>query len=421
MYIKKVHIQNLKSISDFEMEFKEPAGWHVLIGDNGSGKSTIVKAIALGLIGKEDANGINEEDWNLWLQHTSESALIELTVQPSEEDYHANRQTVGGATLSRANRIAIDFVKSDGPRPFMNFDPTPYDKSATRGWFSASFGPYRRFENGSGEWETLRSTRPRLAPHLSAFKTSATFPHTLAWIQRIYTESLEDKSNTLIQSIQKLLNSSGFLPNGTTLSGISSKGIFFRNELGATVPLSCLSDGYRSVLALTLELIHQLVLSFGQDLVFRNRNQDEWVIDLPGVVLIDEIDVHLHPNWQLRIGEWFTKHFPQIQFIVTTHSPLICRASEHGSIWLLAAAGSLAPSGRISKIDSDRIIFGNILDAYGTELFGSAAARSQKSNERLARLGRLNMLSAFGKITEEEERERRELQLIFTTDDPTGL
>ena len=50
----------------------------------------------------------------------------------------------------------------------------------------------------------------------------------------------------------------------------------------------------------------------------------------PGVVLIDEVDAHLHPTWQRRIGLWFREHFPKLQFIVSTHSPLICQAATVG-------------------------------------------------------------------------------------------
>ena len=55
MYLNKIHIQNIRSISNFEMTFDNPAGWHVIIGDNGAGKSTIVRSISLGIIGPNDA------------------------------------------------------------------------------------------------------------------------------------------------------------------------------------------------------------------------------------------------------------------------------------------------------------------------------------------------------------------------------
>jgi hypothetical protein len=138
-------------------------------------------------------------------------------------------------------------------------------------------------------------------------------------------------------------------------------------------------------------------------------------IPLPGVVLIDEIDAHLHPSWQTRIGQWFTQYFPNLQFIVTTHSPLICRACEKGSIWRLAAPGSNQESGEVTGTQRDRLIYGNVLDAYGTQVFGAATARSAQANDKLNRLAELNIKSITGNITVKEEQEYLELQSIFPT------
>ncbi len=81
-------------------------------------------------------------------------------------------------------------------------------------------------------------------------------------------------------------------------------------------------------------------------------------INLPGVVLIDEIDAHLHPSWQVDVGFWFTRYFPQLQFIVTTHSPLVCRAAEKGSIWRLAKPGPIGGA-RNHGIEKDRLVMAN--------------------------------------------------------------
>ena len=62
------------------------------------------------------------------------------------------------------------------------------------------------------------------------------------------------------------------------------------------------------------------------------------------------------------------------------------------------------------------MIYGNILDAYGTELFGQSPVISNESDAKLKRLGRLDMLAAFGNISKEEEDERTHLQHIFQTD-----
>jgi hypothetical protein len=177
-----------------------------------------------------------------------------------------------------------------------------------------------------------------------------------------------------------------------------------------------MSDGYRSILSLTFELIRQLVRVYGAEPVFKNIAQGIMTIDPSGVVLIDEIDAHLHPTWQTRIGQWFTKYFPNIQFIVTTHSPLICRASEQGTIWRLTAPGSDIESGKIDGVAKDRLIFGNVLDAYGTEIFGKAVTVSEESNDKRNRLASLNIKSIMGGISKNEEEELNQLKTIFPTE-----
>jgi hypothetical protein len=96
---------------------------------------------------------------------------------------------------------------------------------------------------------------------------------------------------------------------------------------------------------------------------------------------------------------------------------LICRACNKGSIWQLKDGAAY----QITGVAKERLVKGNILDAYGTELFGKNTVRSEVSNALLSRLGRLNIQYALGKITAEEEQERSQLKTIFQTDAPTGL
>lgn len=92
-------------------------------------------------------------------------------------------------------------------------------------------------------------------------------------------------------------------------------------------------------------------------------------IDVTGVVLIDEVDAHLHPTWQTRIGQWFTKYFPNIQFIVTTHSPLVCRACEKGRYGDDSLPGNRKfLSGEVVGEDKNKLINGEKrLGAHGNK------------------------------------------------------
>ena len=81
MYIKSLEIKNIRSIKMFEMNFKNPAGWHVIIGDNGAGKSTIIRSIALGLIGPTDAQALSSfEDFANWLHPDEKKGIVSLEI-----------------------------------------------------------------------------------------------------------------------------------------------------------------------------------------------------------------------------------------------------------------------------------------------------------------------------------------------------
>jgi len=80
------------------------------------------------------------------------------------------------------------------------------------------------------------------------------------------------------------------------------------------VPTLALSDGYRSVLALAGDLIWRLLMVFPES---EDTLQEE------GVVVIDELDIHLHPVWQREIPQLLRSLFPKLQFVVSTHSPFI--------------------------------------------------------------------------------------------------
>lgn len=435
MYIQKVIIENIRSISYFEMEFPNPAGWHVLIGDNGTGKSSIVRSISATLIGYEQIAAVLPV-WSEWLSKGKDEGSITLDIV-----YHQNIDKYGKGQPPKQNIANCFYLQrtSRGVQLSTNANvskmpPTNYNWGNNAGWFSVGYGPFRRLTGGDNKWNKVFYAAPKAGAHLSVFGEDIALTEALDWLKDLDRRRLKEKesngislkeddtsyysqSDKIFHLLKKFINESKLLPYNAYFDSVDVEGdlVFVDGKKNLT-KLTQMSDGFRSILSLTFELIRQLVNVYGADATFANIEKGQMFIDLYGVVIIDEIDAHLHPTWQTRIGQWFTQYFPNIQFIVTTHSPLICRACEKGSIWRLAAPDSEIPSGEIVGTERDRLIYGNILDAYGTEAFGQSPVRSEKSNEKLQRLGELNMRAAFGKITAEEEKERQTLQQIFQTD-----
>ena len=96
--------------------------------------------------------------------------------------------------------------------------------------------------------------------------------------------------------------------------------------------------------------------------------------------------------------------------IAETHSPIICRAARRGSVWLLPAPGSGEEVRRVTGAELERLLDGNILDAYGTELFGEEVTRSEQSKMKLERLARLNRKRLRSSLSRKEQQELEHLR-----------
>ncbi|WNG23046.1 AAA family ATPase [Cystobacter fuscus] len=92
------------------------------------------------------------------------------------------------------------------------------------------------------------------------------------------------------------------------------------------IPATWLSQGYQSTIAWIADLIGQMYLDVGEAIPLE---------DMEGMVLIDELDLHLHPRWQVRLVPVLKRVFPRMQFIVTTHSPMLLPALERHEIIML--------------------------------------------------------------------------------------
>jgi len=180
----------------------------------------------------------------------------------------------------------------------------------------------------------------------------------------------------------------GLLPEGMRVERVDSQGLWVRSPEGQSFPLSALSDGYRTVSGLVLDLVKQISSANGE--VPYELGEGGVRILYEGVVLIDEIDVHLHVEWQKRIGFWLKRHFPRMQFLVTTHSPFICQAADPGGLVRLSPSWEPGPAASILEGEAfNRVVNGTMDEALLGDLFGLESTLSesaQRDRERLAEL-----------------------------------
>ena len=575
MYVKKIELTNVKSFDRFEWGLPPgvpAAGWHVLLGDNGSGKSSLLGACAAALLGDKEALALRLK-LNLadWVTRGESEGRIMLTL---EQDPQWDNWSGEGEASAGDLEAGICIGADDTLMP-VDHSPSPdrHVWGGGQGWFSAAFGPFRRFTGGSPEYAKLFYSNPKLARHLSIFGEDVALTETLSWLKQLRFEQLEqggidrrfdsgtfdcylshnsrdkpavralakalrdrgisvwldeehlrpgipwkpllksgidasrsfavlvgadglgpwqdeevrivltpavkdgrpvipvlladapavpelppylrdrtwvdlrpgtesgtlpaldqliwgitgrrpdpndDQGQTgasgrsdgddLLDAIKAFVNQPDFLPNDTRLSEVNSKEVVFLDGNGYRVPIESLSDGFRSILSMTLELIRQLAEVYGTRKVFGDANTR---VIPPGVVLIDEVDVHLHPRWQRLVGPWLTEHFPNMQFLVTTHSPLVCQGAEKGSVTRLPQPGTDDRGGPITGAALNRLVYGDILEALSSGAFGDEVGRSDTGEEKLEQLARLNVKALREGLTPSEQDERRALQEIF--------
>lgn len=408
MYIRQLTINNIRSIDSFEMTFgdEETAGWHVILGSNGAGKSSVVRSLALALAGPKEAVALGQ-NWLTWAKSGAESCSIKIQIEVGPEDIFSRQ---GKRTKLVKAELKLVPVESAINIPRLDLEATSTTPQRSvwgtnAGWFSASFGPFRRFTGGDQRYDRMFLSNPRLASHLSAFGEDVALTEGLRWLRELRVKELEHETDQaqLLGRLIEFINHSALLPHGSTITDVRSEEVVVLDANGVRVIVEQLSDGYRSVLSMIFEIMRQMTRSYGVEKMIAALNVGEGRVELPGVVCIDEVDAHLHPSWQKDIGPWFTRCFPNVQFIVTTHSPIICRNAT--SVWRLANPGTDEQSRRIDGITLNRLIYGSILDAYGTEFFGHDVARSADSKVMVQELAQLNRKALRTKL-EPSEKER---------------
>ena len=164
------------------------------------------------------------------------------------------------------------------------------------------------------------------------------------------------------------------------------------------VRLSSLGLGYRTTIAWMVDLAVRL---------FKRYPDSEDPLAEPAIVLVDEIDLHMHPQWQRTIMEFLTERFPNTQFIVTAHSPLVVQAAQDANIVLLRREGD-----RVVIDNNPEIIENWRVDQVLTSVFEMPSARPAKIEPLLQR--RKELLTK-PKLTASDRAELKELEAQIGT------
>ncbi|EIX9777090.1 TPA: N-6 DNA methylase [Klebsiella pneumoniae] len=315
--ISEISLKNFRGYSDFKVSIHPSL--NVLVGENGVGKTSILEALACGLgpflTAMPDAKGklIKKSDIHISTKGIANYARISIeTTSSLSWDLVAKGidvyepPKIGTSALTS---YATHLVDSQSEYPLIAYYGT--NRALTSTSSKVAINPFEKENRGEG--------------YDFALDAKVNYGILKNWFSKIEVDELrkrdELKDHKFIHPAKRLVSEAVYqiVDRATCLEFDKNSNdviVHWKNEQGECVKLTLeqLSEGYRNVVSLTIDLVRRAYLL--------NPTKPK-PLTVNGIVLIDEIELHLHPRWQQKILNDLTKLFKNIQFIVTTHSPQV--------------------------------------------------------------------------------------------------
>lgn len=343
MYLEKIHIENYKAIEKLDVDLK--SGVNLLIGDNGAGKTSVLEGIAVALgglfvnVAGVSTKNIVKDDVRMNIKPMGDSSttieycepvLAGCTLRVTEEqDFTWNRikEEVSATHTKIDDKNVCVWMKkltnnSDTTLPLISF------QSAARAW------KVRRGDFGT---ELKKKLDDRRCGYIGCLDSSMDVKSIQQWCLK--QEVVRSNKGT-VREYEMFKNIvASFMKEINELTVVPS--IYYSPQFDELVykedktemPISKLSAGYQSLLWMIMDLAYRVCMLNPE---LESKDQ------IMGIVLIDEIDLHLHPKWQWNVTDALRKTFASVQFIIATHSPIVISASKEANLILLDDARTVS-------------------------------------------------------------------------------
>ncbi len=384
MRIEKIHLKNYRCHADLEVHFQ--SGFNVIVGINGSGKTSLLRGICE-ILRSLVENANEKEPYTSPVHEQGFARLVSINVGGRyrfEEQAPTELRAIGEAfngqywntTISMEGEIETTQSSSESSSrrwwqaydtdgvnfPLLNFyranrnwnqpAPTELQAAAER---NARKDAYKKWWNASLGAVALQSWV--IAKCLERFQTSS---ETGTLFDSIHDDELALVNIALCEAVENI--------KGLRYD-LKQKSLLVEWQSNTTTLFDNLSDGQRSVICLVADIARRMCL-------LNPQLGMEVTRETPGIVLIDELDMHLHPQWQRILTNGLQKAFPKVQFIVASHSPQVLGELKPEQIILLRPEGTAHP----------QVSYGLTSSQVLEEIMG-ASERSGDVKKRLSELG----------------------------------
>lgn len=355
MRLKKIHIKNFRCFESLSVEFGKRLT--VIIAENGAGKTAILDAIAIGfgryLTKLPSITGRSSKETDLRVVHDERRApFMVLAWEVTTRDEKvltwslARRRdaSVNTATLKKNLQESEVPVFTKGYKQIDEYTTSLLEAESEHKPFFlpviAYYGTNRAIREEVQRRRGFKKTFSRFDALSGALDPDSRFRAAFEWFNAMEDEERRQQQSkrdfdykhpdlqVVRTAIERMLD--GFhnprtetRPLRFVIDRQMSKG------KKRTLRISELSDGYRVVLGLTMDLARRMAEANGH---IGAGDLEKNPLDLPAIALIDEVDLHLHPRWQQRIVTDLMRTFTATQFILTTHSPQVLSTVKRENI-----------------------------------------------------------------------------------------
>ncbi len=332
-YFMSLTLENIRCFSEkqtlhLSKDRKRPSQWTVILGDNGVGKTTLLQCL---IANESEIHSKGAKPKFLRLSEVEEDMdnLLRLKCKDGniKGDIFVDSKLVSNSDGRRLENCNVSINRKSG-----KLEWTVHEISKNITCFG--YGASRRFS------PAILSAKKKSQPSESLFNDDTFLMNPEEWLlgleyivriseSKYLERKAEEQRNKVENILVKVLPNVNHLGIWKPISEGLKPRIAF-NTVDGDVFMDDLSLGYKTMITWIVDL--------AANMYDRYPDSNDPLAE-PAVVLVDEIDLHMHPRWQREIMSYLTERFPNTQFIVTAHSPLIVQAAEDANIVVLKREG----------------------------------------------------------------------------------
>lgn len=373
-HITRVEISNFKALREISFDLPgqvadaKQSPCMLLLGENATGKSSVLEAMALAVIGSDEAAALNAAI------DTEELSPADLIHRPDPYRWSETAPSMGIRLSFLDSSIPAGLNARAGARRFSG------DSHCSK--VVLAYGPRRYFT-------TRRTRRFRAPAHRvrSLFDPMDMIANPIDWLLSLKGKEWEAAARAL-REVLMLADDDDFERDENP----DTPGRIYIRQGEQRVAMKDLSVGYKSVIAMVCDIIREMLYHY-DNLEFASA-----------VVFIDEVETHLHPRWKMQIMTLLRRAFPKIQFIATTHDPLCLRGMYDGEVFVLQRSAE----DQVERVADLPSIRGMRAEQILTSEFFGLGSTDPETEARLLRYNRL--AARIETLSDEEHAELRRLR-----------